>query len=264
MANIFKDSNIHIIKNQVTMFLTAQLMRAEKGNGLKNLNRWINQVENCASSDSLRIQMIRLKADPDVLSLINKSVDDLQGLSWPGIKTLLKAKATKKPIWKGTDELMTNIMTEKDDIYAFAARLQTTYKQTCQDLGVPKLKLSYEKVLSHTVTEGMCNNYKYIYSEPLINDCENTLVEIEKAMQDPISKKLFFKNSNNKSVRKHPDTIASILNPLPKTFHPQKGTNCKMRPMKQPSQSNEINECTYHYVEPVIDCTTKFLSPENT
>ena len=55
MANIFKDSNILIIKNQMTMFLTAQLMRAEKGNGLKNLNRWINQVENCASSDSLRI-----------------------------------------------------------------------------------------------------------------------------------------------------------------------------------------------------------------
>ena len=182
-----------------------------------------------------------LKADPDVLSLINKSVDDLQGMSWSCIKTLLKAKSTKKTIWEGTDELLTNVMTEKDDIYAFAARLQTTYKQTCQNLGVPKLKLSYEEVLSHTVTVGMCNNYKYIYGEPLINDCESTLVEIEKAMQDPISKKLFFKNSNNKSLPKHPDTVATIINPLPKTFDPKKGTNGKMRPMKQPSQ-NKLNK----------------------
>ena len=72
MANVYMDRNIQLLKDQVSIFLTAQLMRADKGNGLKNLNHWIKQVENCASSNSLRIQMIRLKADPDVLNLIKK------------------------------------------------------------------------------------------------------------------------------------------------------------------------------------------------
>ena len=95
IAKCYRDADIQCVKDRVTMFLTAELMRAEKGNGIKNLKCWIKQVENCTSSNSIRIQMLRLKANPDVLSLINKTVDELQGITWLEVKSLLRAGKMK-------------------------------------------------------------------------------------------------------------------------------------------------------------------------
>ena len=179
------------------MFLTAKLMRAEKGNGINNLKCWIKQVENCTSSDSICIEMLRLKANPDVLCLINKTIDELQGMTWLEVKSLLRAKATKVTIWEATDEILKYVMTEEDDIFAFAARLQAEYKEACESLGVSSLKISYEELLSYTVTVGMCDKYRYMYNKSLILDYDSTLIEMEIAMRDLSIKQLFFKKINN-------------------------------------------------------------------
>ena len=258
MANGYRDADIQRVKDRVTMFLTAKLMRAEKGNGINNLNCWIKQVENCTSSDSICIQMLRLKANPDVLCLINKTIDELQEMTWLEVKSLLRAKSTKVTIWEVTDELLTHVMTEEDDIFAFAAKLQAEYKEACESLGVSRLKISYEELLSYTVTVGMCDKYRFMYKKSLIFDCDSTLMEMEIAMRDPSIKQLFFKKINNQSmtqkskqyrpvpIKQH--IIAPIICPPAKTFNPH----------MQKHKDNYL----YDYEDHECNNTTEILRPD--
>ena len=140
--------------------------------------------------------MVRLKADPDVLNLINKSEVELLDMTWTEVKTLMTAKAIKATMWEATDGLLEHAMTESDDICAFKSRLQTEYNETCRVLGVTRLRKSFEEILSFTATCNMTRKGRLMYAEALITDCEKTVDELEEATRDPSYKKSLFESSS--------------------------------------------------------------------
>ena len=193
----YQESDAQQVMDHVTMFLTAAKMRAKKGGGLRNVDCWIKQVENCTLSDPLRIQMVKLRADPDVLCLINKTENNLRKMTWLEVKALLLAKATKPTLMEATEELLLHAMTEKDDIFAFAAKLQNKYKETCQAFGVSKLKKSFAELLSFTVTCNMTKRARFLYAEAFKKDYEKTIKDLEEASRDSTYKKSLFDSSQN-------------------------------------------------------------------
>ena len=210
MAKNYRDGDAQLAKDRVTFVLTAALMRAGKGKGLNNVIKWIKAVENSAGSDSLRIQMVRLKADPDVLCLINVKEMELLNMTWDEIKALLTAKATKATMWEATDELLEHTMKESDDICAFSSRLRTDYDETCKALGVTKLRKSFEEILSFTATCNMTRKARLMYAEPLINDCQRTVEEIEEASRDPTYKKSLFGPGSSQRILNQEATISGV------------------------------------------------------
>ena len=194
-ATTQNDINLQMLKDRISITLTASMMRARENKGLNYLEEWIRQVEDVVTSDTLRVQMIRLKASQDVLSLLGLTIDELKSISWPKAKSLLRSKVTKPSISEATHALFSNVMGPDEDVWAFKASLHTKYKNKCTALGVDNLKKSFEEILSFTITSAMTEKSKYMYSDAIITDCETTLQELETITKDHIKRKTLYYES---------------------------------------------------------------------
>ena len=117
-ATTQNDLHLQMLKDRISITLTASMMRARENKGSNYLEEWIRQVENVVTSDTLRVQMIRLKASQDVLSLLGLTIDELKSISWPKAKSLLRSKVTKPSISEATHTLLSNVMGPDEDVWA--------------------------------------------------------------------------------------------------------------------------------------------------
>ena len=218
-ANTYKDIHLQTLKERISVTLTASMMRARENKGSDYLEEWIRQVENVVTSDTLRVQMIRLKASQDVLSLVGLTFEELESITWSNVKSLLRSKATKPSVLEATNNLLTNVMGPDEDVWAFKASLHTKYINQCTALGVDNLKKTFEEILSFTMTSLMSDKSKFMYFDAIISDCETTLQELETNFQDPIKRKFLFNDmryenqvTNLEYRPKDPSCTTSLIN----------------------------------------------------
>ena len=205
MISLYKNVNINILADKIKYELTASLMRAKNNKGSQYLENWLKNVESVVTSNELRIQMLILRASRDVLSLIDLNVDELKTMQWANIKSLLRSKVTKPSVLEITDNLLSRVMKPSEDIWAFRAILHNDYKDSCKALGVSNLNKSFNEILSFCITANMSSKARFMFNDPLTNDCETTMLELEAIMKDPSARNLLFENKeNNRDVKPEP------------------------------------------------------------
>ena len=135
-------------------------------------------------------------------------------------------------------------MKPSEDIWAFRAILHNDYRESCQALGVPNLNKSFNEILSYTLMAGMSSRARFIFSDPLINDCETTMLELEAIMKDPSARNLLFENKET-------------------TEMPNKTLNNKCSPKNLDISENSAIEpestrklCNVPYIKKTIDPNT--------
>ena len=116
------------------------------------------------------------------------------------MKNTLRSKATKPSAFEVTDRLLSKVMKQNDDIWAFKAVLQTEYNYYCEALGQRVLKKTFDEILSFTITAGMSNRSIYLYRDQLINNCEKTMYELEHVMRNSVTRNLLFDNNEEKTI----------------------------------------------------------------
>ena len=183
----------------VKNILTMRNVRKDNYRGWNHLRQWIREVEMSCNIHSVRVIVIHLRAEKELLERLKYDVDTWKKMTWHNVKKTLMAKTPKPRLYEAQHRVLQNRMTATDDIIEFTARLEKEYEDTCLLMGVNELDLTFGEVLEVAITANMNLEGKALFGNAIRRDLEAAILKIEEAFHDKSFKELVFKSKDNRN-----------------------------------------------------------------
>ena len=175
-ATNWSNRDVTEAKKSITAFLTLEGLKGEDEKGLKHLSDWITEVEEHCTEDSMRVRMIKLKADKSIVKLLN--LDDerqFKKTTWEELKKMLIARVPEFDPREAGKRLMKKNLTAGDDIEAFVARLHGEYIEICKATGLTEIRPGWSTILAHAIVGKMNYVSRAAYLNDIISHPEITI-----------------------------------------------------------------------------------------
>ena len=189
--------------------LTTKALRQGDNRGVQALNKYIGQVEQRCPLESMRVALIPLTVETELLKRLKLDGEALKTTSWTEFKQLLMAKLPKVRPCDAETRILQMRMTKQDDIEEFTARIRKEYEETCQLLGVEELGTPLNEVLEVTITGDMTLEGKTMFGRALRRDPDTAIGMIEEAFREKAYREKVFAGLNQSSILGGPRTRSS-------------------------------------------------------
>ena len=186
------------ISHSITL-LTTKALRQGDNKGVQALNKYLGEVEQRCPLESVRVALIPLTVESELLKRLKLDEEALKTTSWHHFKQLLSAKLPKVRPCDAETRILQMRMTRSDDIEEFISRIRKEYDETCQLLGVGELGTPLNEVLEVTVTGNMALEGKTMFGRALRRNPETAIGIIEEAFREKAYKDKMFISTNPSS-----------------------------------------------------------------
>ena len=202
------------VKPMLEINLTVEAVR-HLAKGWQNCRQYIREVEKACPLDKIRVALVHITVEKEVLQLLRIDEEFLNNLTWEHFKKRLLAKVPAIEQTQAECRLLKTAMTSKDDVEVFTSHILTEYEATCQLFGTEQLDITVGDVLEHTITKNMTAEGQLLFAPKFRSNLEVAINKVETVFQDPHFKESMFLADASTGRPTDPTPVLSNQEPYP-------------------------------------------------